>query len=484
MSSVYTPSAIQQEFHLCTADEAMVGGSGGPGKSLGLLMDPVQTQLVFEHQRWQRGEIPESIGKAIHFRREYRMLTETIDRAHRIFPKIDPGIKWDAESYTFRWSCGYKYQFGHLKDPNDWINYDSNQYDHIGFDELWQFEEEQYMRLTKRCRSTDPYLRARKRVRSATIPSGNWVRKYFVEPAREGRKLLTTTIKMDDGSFEKRTRIFIPALLKDNPDADFRRDYEANLKDSLPHIRKALLLGDWWVVIGAFFAEEFVPNVHVVEKFKIPSGWTRFRSMDWGYKSPCVVLWWAVDTDNNLICYREATFLKKDASEVAKAIREIEDAAGEWDHKLHCSRLSGPADNQIKEQRGTIGPTVLETMTDYGVYWEMATKNRHAAVQQILTRLKGRGEKGVPAIRFFENCKRTVETLPALETDALDIEVPKDGGDDHWFDAVAYACMYRLVTPEVDELPHSRNYYDEMDDMRRKKLNRQRAGGRFGYGSW
>ncbi len=125
---IYDPSPIGQEFHLCDADEALVGGSGGPGKSLMLLMDPIQAQMIYEHERFRVREIRESEGKAIHFRREFPMLTETLDRAHRIFPKLDPKVHWDGEARTFRFQCGYKYQFAHLKDAKDWQIYDSNQY--------------------------------------------------------------------------------------------------------------------------------------------------------------------------------------------------------------------------------------------------------------------------------------------------------------------------------------------------------------------
>ncbi len=306
---------------------------------------------------------------------------------------------------------------------------------HIAFDEAWQFEEEQYRRLVRRCRVSDPTLRKRKRVRCASIPSGNWLRSYFVDPAPQGRTLLQTRIKMDDGSADViRSRIFIPALLKDNPDPEFRRDYEANLKDSPPHIRRALLDGDWYAVAGAFFAAEFIHGVHAIEPYKIvPNVRRRFRSADWGYKNPTVILWWDVDSDGNLTCYRERTYVGMDAAQVSKEIKKEELAADEWDRKQDCSFLTGPIDTQVWEQRGTIGPTMAETFSDNGVWWEKCTKNRLASVQQLMTRLKDRtGENRQPAIRFFNTCRNTIRTLPALATDPNNAELPKDGGEDHW----------------------------------------------------
>src|SRR6185369_14849384 len=240
------------------------------------------------------------------------------------------------------------------------FDYLSAEYTHIAWDELSEMSETVYQFVNSRLRTADHVLQKKLRIVCASNPAGNWVRDYFVAPAREGRKLLTKKLKMDDGRIVERTRIFIPATLKDNPDPEFRRSYEEELQDKPFHIREAYLHGDWWVIAGAFFAHEWVPSVHVVKRFKVPSGWKKFRSMDWGYKSPGTVLWWAVDTDENLVCYRELTFQRMDAEVVAKKIRDIEEAAGEWDGTRKCPRISGPADTQIWETRGPIGPTIAE----------------------------------------------------------------------------------------------------------------------------
>lgn len=482
---IYDPAPVQAEFHACTANEILLGGAAGPGKSLALLMDPIQTQLLSEHARWERDEINQSAGWAIHFRREFPRLQQTIERSHLMFRAFDAGAKWDGEKHMWTFSCGYKIQFGHVKNDEDRINYQSSEFTHIAWDELAEFSEVVYQFVNTRLRTSDPVLMEQLRIVAASNPAGNWVRDYFVEPAREGRVLLARNIVLDDGTEEERTRIFIPATLKDNPNAGFRRRYEIELQDKPPHIREALLHGDWYVIPGAFFADEFT-RAHRIAPFKVPNGWPRFRAMDWGYKSWGVVLWFAVDMDGNLVCYRELSFRRMDAREVAHKVRDIEEAADEWDQRRDCSRLSGPADTQIWEQRGTIGPTIAETMAGEGVAWEKCTKNRYASVAQLLQRLKDRtGEQKVPAIRFFETCRRTISTLPAIPTDQNDPELPEDGGDDHWLDTVLYACMYRTTAAKQDQLPRSREYYDELGEARRKVGNgRQKPGGRMGYGQF
>ena len=59
----YQASDWQKEFHELATDEALAGGSAGPGKSMALLMDPMD-QVWVEEQRCRNGDINrgESLG--------------------------------------------------------------------------------------------------------------------------------------------------------------------------------------------------------------------------------------------------------------------------------------------------------------------------------------------------------------------------------------------------------------------------------------
>ena len=71
-------------------------------------------------------------------------------------------------------------------------------------------------------------------------------------------------------------------------------------------LRKQWLEGDWDSADGLAF-DEFERKVHVIEPFKIPDGWMKFRACDWGFKTKAVCLWFAVDFDGTLYIYREFT---------------------------------------------------------------------------------------------------------------------------------------------------------------------------------
>jgi len=479
LASVYKPSRWGEIYHnIEGVDELLGAGSAGPGKSFVLLMDPIY-QIVGEVERQRNPSHPfylgnrPSRGNALHLRRTKTMLDQTLSRAREIFPIIDPGVKFSASpNMVFVFSCGYRYQFDHCRDPDDWAKYQSNEYCHIGFDELVQFTENQFDQITTRCRSSDPWLRKQLKIRAMSNPmmmwddssesftqnDPLWVRKRFVDNAPAGNVLFKRELRRADGTTAGfKTWMYLPAKLHDNPDQGFVEAYERQLLGQKPHIRKALLEGDWYVTANSYYADVWVPSIHVIDPFKIPSTWRRFRSMDWGFKCPGTVLWWALDEDGNMYCVHELTFKEKTTVDVAGLIKSVEDGMGLWRGKR--SILTGPADTQLWEERGGTGQTKAQEFAASGVHWAPADKTRrHRNAELLVKRLQDHdaGTKA-PGIAFFKKCVNTVRTLPAIPADPGDPNVPRDGGEDHWHDAVLYACAYasragRGVRPEdLDE---------------------------------
>lgn len=491
---IYSPSAWGNTFHLLPHNEALGAGSAGPGKSLVLLMDPI-AQVAVEHERCMDPEHPHhmpwgsSTGWALHLRRTRPMLEPSIKRAHRIFRAIDPQVKWNENKATFTFRSGFLFQFAHCHDDNDWENYLSFEFTHIAYDELIQFDEEQYDQINTRLRSSDPVLRTMLKIRAMSNPlmrkekgenfsikNPNWVRERFVKPAPEGKKTLVKNIRMDDGSIERWTYIYLPAKLSDNPNPEFRRSYELQLQKSKPHIRQALLRGDWFITAGSFFAEEWNQKLHVCKPFEIPKDWPKWRSMDWGFKLPGCVHWWAMDEDGNVFCVREMKFQGMTDEECAEAIIQVEQSM-KWT-KGKTSKLTGPADTQLWEQRGDSGKSKAQAMADKGVYWTKADKRSRLRNAELLTsRLKDHGDgTKTPGVVFFDCCSEIIELLPSIQTSDKNSEEPADGNDDHPFDSVLYSMAYAS---------HGRqglgwSSKDEDDDEDEKPKPKR---GRWGYGS-
>ena len=493
----YVASAWGNEFHNLRCWEALGAGSAGPGKSLVLLMDPIIRYAIEEQRRCVDKShqhplrIGGSSGVALHLRRLLPTLQTTMNRAAKLFPRIDPKVKWKASTYTWTFQSGFQYRFGHCKDIDSWDQFMSEEFCWIGFDELSQFDEEQYTNIRGRVRSTDPVLVDKLAVRAMSNPyykreasagkvrDPHWVRRRFVDPAPEGRRLLVTEVTMADGTTECLDRIYLPAKLSDNPDPVFRRVYEKNLRTMPAHIQKALLEGDWYVTPGSFFGEDWIKGVHTRPPFRIPESWSRFRSMDWGYKSPGCIHWWAIDPDDNLYCVEEFTFQGQSDVDVAKVVQDIERRLGLWSGKR--SGISGPADTQIWEQRGNAGKSIAQNFLSKGVNWVRADKRSRATnAQRMLSRLKDYDHNGgTPGIVFFDNCREAIRTIPAIVADANNPETPTDGGPDHWLDSALYACAYasrgRAGVPSVRR--RGTDDEEESDGPGARRM------GRFGYGS-
>jgi len=500
-----------------TGRYALYGGAAGPGKTSCLIYDPFR-QILSETERVASGEITASVGRAGLFRRTMPQLREILRRVKTAFPLIDPGVQWKEQDKTFTFSCGYEYLFGQMEDKDDWMNYYGFEFTWLGFDELTTFTEEQYDQLDTRVRTSDPVLAKQLAVRAGTNPVGvglEWVKRRFYDiapPNTPVRVKVDVPVPTGDTFVVKtvfRDQIFIPARLEDNPSVTYE-DYAATLIDKSPAVRRALLNGDWSVSADAFFADLWDPGIHVCKPFKIPSGWYKFRSCDYGYAYPGMasVQWWAVDPDGNMTCYRSYTCTGRNARQLAEDIQIIETDAGEWDTRGGSSTLTGPLDSSCWGDAGHVGPTIAETMMTSGVHWFKCTKDRKGMADQMRIRLGSRkphptvkDEKGepawiVPGIRWFDTCVSKVRTpggkrmkvgpiltIPVLSSDEDDPEKWDTKGNDHDADSAGYACMSRPIMgqEEKHDIPGlSREAKLWGDD----ELAPRRARGRLGYGGW
>lgn len=384
------------------------------------------------------------------------MLMETKKRAMRIFPRLDPGVRWIERDNLWLFTSGYRFQFGHCHNRDDWGNYMGNEYTHLAFDELIQFEEEQFDQIETRVRATDPVLGKMLKVRMCSNPmmmrqgetfsvsDPTWVRRRFVDPEPDGNVIFKRDIELEDGTTETVSWMFMPARLKDNPDPAFRRRYEAKLRNKPAHIRMALLDGDWYITIGSFYADAWRKNLHVSRQFRIPLDWPVFRSMDWGYKTHGCVHWYAMDPDGNLFVFYEYTFRGKSDVEVALAIQRIENEILLYRWRDGRSQLTGPADTQLWEKRGEIVKSKAETMFALGVSWTKADKrSRTRNAQEIHRRLRDhQGGTTTPGLVIFNNCRHLIRTLPAIQADDKDSETPAESREDHWHDSLGYGCAF------------------------------------------
>lgn len=500
---IYQPSPWQQRFHATTQqgiNEVLGAGSAGPGKTFCLLND-CNDQIIVEHERCENKKHKHhqawgaSKGWALHLRRTVSSLAETIALSRQMFKTLDPGAEWKEQDTTWKFSSGFKFQFSHCKDPNDWERFSGRSFTALFFDELTEFDEEQYDQICRRVRSSDPVLRLMLKIRSMSNPlmrravgqdfvvkDPNWVRRRFVDAAPEGNILFKRKLKRQDGTIGWHKWLYMPAKLQDNPDKQFVADYELNLLNSPAHIRAALLDGNWYVTAGSFFAEYWRKQLHTCKPFQCPRDWRFFRSMDWGFKAPGCIHWFAMDEDETLYIIRELKFQNKLDTEVAEMVKVIEKDLGLWDERAHRSRVTGVADTQIWEKRGQTGPSIGDNFYAKGVGWERASKrpgSNQLHAQNIIKRLSDHdfGTK-TPGLVIFESCQYIIKTLPAIQTSQENGEEPASGGDDHAYDCLKYGVT-RATRGRggIPETTRTKALWEEEDEQAASPKR-----GRHGYG--
>ena len=145
--------------------------------------------------------------------------------------------KWNDNEKQWTFPSGATINFGYLDSEVDKFRYQGSNFDFVGFDELTQFSETQYLYLFSRIRQ-DVASDLPIRIRAGSNPGGighEWVKTRFVS------------------SGNIRGQVFIPASLYDNPHLNISA-YEAALDRLDPVTREQLMNGNWDVVgSGNFF---------------------------------------------------------------------------------------------------------------------------------------------------------------------------------------------------------------------------------------
>lgn len=225
----FTPTAKQAVFLALQGREAFYGGAAGPGKSTALMMAALQYVDVPGY-------------RALLLRRTFAELERggLIDMSREMIGESDARYNENKKRWTF--PSGATLTFGHMQYENDKYKYQGAPYHFVGWDELTHFTETMYEYLFSRSRrpaaalgmgaAPDGLTAATVpiRMRSASNPGGHghdWVKARFVNPLTR-----------------KPGRVFVPALMTENPHLDIASYLEA-LSELRGAERLRLAAGDW-----------------------------------------------------------------------------------------------------------------------------------------------------------------------------------------------------------------------------------------------
>jgi len=475
---VWQPQPRQAAFMERPEWEALYGGAAGGGKSDALVIEALR-QVHIPHY------------KALILRKTFPQLAELIDKSLNYYPMAFPGARYNSSSHTWTFPSGAKIIFGSMQYTKDRLKYQGQAYDFVAFDELTHFSWEEYSYLFSRCRPNGPGTRCY--IRSTANPGGvghGWVKERFITA---GKPMVPVweDIRWRDPTgkeyCEKRSRIFVPSSVFDNPALlQNDPDYITRLASMPEAERKALLYGDWDTFSGQVFtewrndSEHYLDrvNTHVIAPFKVPDTWSIWCGMDWGYSKPFSVGWYAVDHERRLYRIREYygctgtpnMGVKLEPSEVARQIRRIEAE----DPNLKGRTIHRVGDPAIWGSDGT--ESIGALFERERVFFEKGDHARIDGKMQVHHRLAF-DEGGVPRLYVFNTCKHFIRTVPNLVYDETDVEDIDTDGEDHIYDELRYVCMKNPIAPRPRKVDEPKPYdpldlqekpvYDRYDFFRR-----------------
>lgn len=469
---IWKPQAKQEEFLRRTEDEVLFGGSKGPGKTDALLMEATRQT---DNPKY----------KALILRRTHTQLQEIVDRSKRYFPGM--GASFNSQTHRWTFPSGAVIQFGSIPNKGDEYQYQGQEFPFIGFDQLEEFAENQYLFLIAQSRTSDPSVRCY--IRATANPGGGttsknqryspaighlWVRKYFIKNRTPG-KTYTETFKLPypiNGKTElTRTRCFIPATVYDNPKLlQANPQYLTTLLQLPEKLRKALLDGNWDVFEGQYFSE-WDDQVHVIKPFEIPKEWKKYRGLDHGSFAPTACLWFALDFDGNLYCYREyyATPSQPEEKLASYHASRIKKATGDETIAITF------ADPSMWTKSSTDGKSAQEFYQAEGVNLTAANNDRVNGWMAVREHLKH--QDGPPKLRVFNTCTNLIRTLPELIHDETNPEDLNTDGEDHLADALRYFLVSRSRIPQRAPLdPPPGSFIATVREHARKKRDQERYG--------
>lgn len=291
-----------------------------------------------------------------------------------------------------------------------------------------------------------------------------WVKVDFIDVAPP---LTITKMPKQDGGMRRQ---YVPARLEDNPTLlENDPDYEDRLHGLGDQaLVRAMREGDWDIVAGGMVDDLWRRDVHVIQRFPIPSSWRIDRSFDWGSSKPFSVGWWAESDGTDIVfpdgsrrstrrgdLYRIAEWYgwnekpnegcRMLASDIAKGIVEREKALG-----IHDRVKPGPADSAIYDvENGNCIADDMRNAKDARVTWIRADKgpgSRKQGWEALRKRLaaarKPLSERDEPGLWIFENCKHFIRSVPVLPRSDKDPDDVDTDAEDH----VADETRYRIFT--------------------------------------
>jgi len=410
----------QDEFVFSNARFCAFFGGFGNGKTLAGCIKALRLSMEYPGNVGVMGRLSQPQLRATTRKTFFELLgcNEDIVAAHPLVSKFN------KVENLLRFSNGSEILFRHLDTPSDLLSLN------LGWFYVDQAEEI----------SENMFLILQSRLRLEGVP----VRQGFLTGNPEGHNWIWRRF-IKEGNPEYH---MVQAASLENP--HLPPDYVPMLMRSYPEVWvRRYVYGSWDVFEGQIYGG-FDPGVHVIQPFRIPEGWPRYRSIDPGRTNPTCCLWFALDTDGNVFVYREYYRAGRIVSENARAVSEMSGA------ERYVYTVIDPS----ARQSSALGySSVVAEYLDHGIDTVPAANGLRAGINRVGEYLRVdperihplTGEKGSPRLFVFGSCENLIREFPryrwrqlqSAEMGARNQPEEPLGVDDHALDALRYFLASR-----------------------------------------
>lgn len=273
--------------------EALYYGDVGSGKSWNLVIDALGLQY---QDTIGKKAIDFPNYKAFLFRRTSKRLNKLVDECkafYKFYGGVYAGTKQNEPGSSFTFPSGARVFLCYMEHEKDKFNFQGEEAQFMGFDEVTEFLITQYSYLFSRCRSTLPGITPRIRSTANAIGVGlKWVRnrfihknpvglvKYFLPPKDIEKDPRGQEVKQ--GTPKALNRMIIHGKIDDNKILLMNDpEYISRIYAMGEKYVKALLQDDWFAFEGQAF-DKLSRKIHLVQPFDIPKHWKRIAGLDYG----------------------------------------------------------------------------------------------------------------------------------------------------------------------------------------------------------
>jgi len=446
------PTSKQEEFYRAKTRYVGYGGSRGGGKSHAVRTKA--TLLSYEYPGINQLIIRRTLPEL----RENH--TNKLIAIYNTFPE-DLKPKYNADEKAFTFPNGSRIKLGYCDNEQDVLQYQGQDYDILFLDEATQLTTNQFSWLNATVRGVN---KLPKRTYLTCNPGGvghTWVKRLFIDKEyhkKERAKDYTFIqarmwdnipfMMSDDGfvsTLKEYKRKHIKITDEIMKECAFESDYVRGMSMLSKEIQKAWVNGDWNVFSGQYFTE-FDEDVHVIEPFDIPNHWRKSAAFDYGLDC-FAVLWFAVDEQGQVYCYRNHEQSNLIITSAARVFLDLT--------KERIEEVIAPPDMWNKRQ--DTGKSVAETFAECGIPLVRAGNERIAGWLNVKEYLAC--ERRQPKLKFFNTCEKIIKNIPLLQFDVKKINdvATEPHENTHSPDALRYWCSRWQLGTKVKPPP---THYD------------------------